>query len=142
MSDKPAIHLNMEDETQVKAFTWAMNLAKMSEMTNEFLADFWNKLVFYGDVYEEFAYYMNHNEFLCKAQIEGYTLADIMVYQMDHFKAALDKPGMEKYKCNGDFMLLMAFDTFLKMKDDPEKIIYDMKHDTGTDYPDKDFNIV
>ena len=85
---------------------------------------------------------MDHNDFLCKAEIKGYTLADVLVYQVDHFKSLLDRPDLSKYKNNGAYMLLMAFDTFIKMKSDPENFIYKMQHDTGTDFPDKDFNLM
>ena len=59
-----------------------------------------------------------------------------MVWQIDHFKAELDHrdPDMRD---NGDKMLLMAFDTFLKMRKDPEKYTWMMQEETGTDYPDK-----
>jgi hypothetical protein len=40
-------------------------------------------------------------------------------------------------KQNGDKMLLMAFDTMLKMEKQPEKYVYLMQSETGTDYPEK-----
>lgn len=59
-----------------------------------------------------------------------------MVWQMDHFKARLDRDNSGT-KQNGDRMLLLAFDTLLNMKKDPEKYIRKMTEETGTDYPDK-----
>ncbi len=59
-----------------------------------------------------------------------------MVWQMDHFKAQLDR-GHDDMKQNGDKMLLMAFDTMLKMEKQPEKYVYLMQSETGTDYPEK-----
>ena len=59
-----------------------------------------------------------------------------MVWQIDHFKAQLDRgePGMRD---NGGKMLLLAFDTMLKMKREPERYLRMMQQETGTDYPDK-----
>ena len=38
---------------------------------------------------------------------------------------------------NGDKMLLLAFDTFLKMRKEPERYIRLLQGETGTDYPEK-----
>ena len=59
-----------------------------------------------------------------------------MVWQKDHFKAQMDR-GHYDMKQNGDKMLLMAFDTMLKMEKQPEKYVQLMQSETGTDYPDK-----
>ena len=40
-------------------------------------------------------------------------------------------------KNNGDKMLLMAFDTMLRMERDPERYVDLMQTETGADYPDK-----
>ena len=59
-----------------------------------------------------------------------------MVWQMDHFKAQLDR-GKDDMKNNGDKMLLMAFHTMLEMEQDPTRYIFSMQNETGTDYPGK-----
>ena len=43
---------------------------------------------------EEFAYYMENGNFLCKMKVEGYTAVDILVWQIDHFKAQMDRGNM------------------------------------------------
>ena len=40
-------------------------------------------------------------------------------------------------KNNGDKMLLMAFDTMLRMEKNPDYYIDLMQNETGTDYPGK-----
>ncbi|MCD7840964.1 MAG: hypothetical protein LUG56_00675 [Lachnospiraceae bacterium] len=86
----------------------------------------------------EFSYYLEHQNFLCNANVDGYTVVDIMVWQMDHFKAQMDR-GKYAMRENGDTMLLMAFDTFLKMKQDKEPYLLKLQGETGTDYPGKTF---
>ncbi len=85
---------------------------------------------------EEFAFYMETGNFLCKGKIDGYTVVDIMVWQMDHFKAEMDR-GKYAMRENGSKMVLRAFDTFMKMKKQPDKYKGLMQSETGTDYPDK-----
>ena len=85
---------------------------------------------------EEFAYYMENGNFLCKMKVEGYTAVDIRVWQTDHFKAHMDR-GKYDMAHTGGKMVLRAFDTLLKMKRQPEKYKGLMQSETGTDYPGK-----
>ena len=66
----------------------------------------------------------------------GYSVVDIMVWQMDHFKAQMDR-GRDDMKNNGDKMLLLAFDTMLKMEKEPARYVDLMQSETGTDYEGK-----
>ncbi len=119
-----------------KAYAWAKALCYYAGENEAFLQRFWKALIQSEGVYREFVYYLEHQNFLCDYQIEGYSLVDIMVWQMDHFKAQLDR-GRDDMKDNGDKMLLMAFDTMLQMEQDPLRYISRMQSETGTDYPGK-----
>ncbi len=124
----------MERLAQARQF--AESLCKHAQKDEAFLTEFWEALAGEADILEEFYYYMEHGTFACRASVKGYTVIDVMVWQIDHFKAALDRrdPGMSG---NGDQMLLLAFDTLLKMKQEPEGYIRRMQGETGTDYPEK-----
>ena len=115
---------------------WAEALCRYAGENEAFLGQFWNALQQSPSVYREFVYYLEHQNFLCEYRIEGYTIVDIMVWQMDHFKAQMDR-GRDDMKQNGDKMLLMAFDTMLKMEKEPIKYVQLMQSETGTDYPEK-----
>lgn len=133
MSEKLQIQLDVNNELQTKAFRWAMALCEYSKMDNVFLADFWNRLVNDKGIYEEFVYYLEHGDFLCKEEILGVSLPDLMIWQLDRFKSELDRDKSD-LKGNGDKMILMAFDTMLKMRKEPEKYKEFLEKDTGTDY--------
>ena len=79
---------------------------------------------------------MQTGKFLCNEKVRGYSVVDIMVFQLDHFKAFLDREddGVNNNECQ---MLLKAFDTFLKMKEDPEKYVRLMGEESGSDYDGK-----
>ena len=119
-----------------KAYEWAKALCYYAGEDEAFLAQFWQALTESEQLYQEFVYYLEHQDFLCSYKVAGYGLLDIMVWQMDHFKAQLDR-GKEDMKHNADKMLLMAFDTMLKMEKDPEKYVTLLMSETGTDYPGK-----
>ena len=83
----------------------------------------------------EFVYYIKHREFLCEFKIEGLSIADIMVYQIDYFKSAMDQDRLDM-KFNPDKMLLSAFKCMLDMSEDEtlgKKIRADIYDISGTD---------
>ncbi len=97
---------------------------------------FFKKLLKDQEIYQEFIYYIANGNFACKAKVAGYTVVDVMIWQMDHFKARLDRDNRGT-KQNGDRMVLLAFDTLLNMREDPEAYAAKIQGETGTDYPDK-----
>ena len=126
----------MNQECRERAYRFAASLCEYAGKDAQFREAFWRRLSEEADILEEFCYYMENRKFSCKAVTAGYTVIDIMVWQIDHFKARLDRrePGMGD---NGDMMLLMAFDTFLKMRKEPERYLRLLQGETGTDYPEK-----
>lgn len=115
---------------------WAEVLCYYGGEDEAFFDRFWNAMQESAGVYREFVYYMENRNFLCQYKVEGYTVVDIMVWQIDHFKAQMDR-GLYDMKHNGDKMLLMAFDTMLRMEKEPAEYVRLMQSETGTDYPDK-----
>ncbi len=126
----------IDKERQDNAYQFAKALCYYAGKDEGFLERFWAELCGEEDILDEFCYYMEHQTFACRVKIEGYTVIDVMVWQIDHFKAEMDRrdPDMRD---NGDQMLLMAFDSFLKMRKEPGRYVRLMKDETGTDYPGK-----
>lgn len=126
----------MEKDREEKAYQWACVLCRCAGENEDFLQDFWRRLVRSEGVYREFVHYLENRDFLCGYKVQGYDVVDIMVWQLDHFKAQLDR-GRNDGKDNGDRMLLLAFDTMLKMERDPQYYVNLMQTETGTDYEGK-----
>lgn len=97
---------------------------------------FWKRLIKHTDILTEFVYFMENQDFLCRAKVEGRTVADILVWQIDHFKANLDR-GQEDMRCNKDKMVLYAFDTMTRMYEEPDCFVAGMETETGTDFQGK-----
>ena len=119
----------MSGEEKTKAYAWARALCHYAGEDEAFLERFFGMLTASEGVSKEFLYYLEHENFLCEYKVEGYSLVDIMVWQMDHFKAQM--------KSNGDKMLLEAFHTMLLMERDPQYYVNLMQTETGTDYVGK-----
>lgn len=121
---------------QDKVREFIMQLCRYGEENEDFGEDFYRNLQEDEEIMEEFTYFMEHGSFACKAKVHGYTVVDVMVWQIDHFKAWLDRDTAGTRQ-NKDRMLLLSFDTFLKMRKNPEKYIQKMQGETGTDYQGK-----
>jgi len=129
----------MSDEMQMTideaAHIWCMSLCECSGYDSKYAENFWNRLTLSQGVYSEFVYYMLHQDFACEYKVLDATIVDIMIWQIDHFKASLDMDRQQRK--NPDLMLLTAFITMLDMEDDPTGLGAALKSDTGTDYPGK-----
>lgn len=123
---------------EIREFT--KNACLDNGLTEEFFQDFWQRLCEKEEIYKEYVYYLVKRDFKNQVQIEGYHVIDVLIWQMDHFKAKMD---MDNYavKHNEALMIISAFDTFLKMADNPEEYTHRMQVDTGTEYPDKFYGL-
>ncbi|MBQ6887306.1 MAG: hypothetical protein IJN54_07325 [Lachnospiraceae bacterium] len=121
-------------EQEVKR--WICELCDAAGEKALFAENFINRLEQAPEIYKELLYFAYHQNFLCQYKIQGYSIVDIMVWQMDHFKAQLDRDNYT-VKHNQNKMVLTAFDTFLKMEKEPQKYVELLQSETGTDYPGK-----
>lgn len=126
----------MSDGEKRQAYSWAETLCRQAGEDQRFLERFFSMLTASEGVFREFMYYLENRDFLGEYKVEGYGVIDIMVWQMDHFKAQLDRDRRDM-KENGGRMLLMAFHTMLLMEQNPQYYVNLMQTETGTDYPDK-----
>ncbi len=89
-----------------------------------------------SELFEEFVYFIENQDFLCKMNVSGITVTDILVWQIDKFKAGIDE-GKFALKYDADTMILMAFNTMYEVKQSPEKYLENFRTVTGTDYEGK-----
>jgi len=91
--------------------------AKRAGLDQEFAESLRCGLLDNRELLEEFIFYIKNGSFLCSYKVYGLSVADILVYQIDHFRAVMDQDRLAM-KFNSDTMLLMAFDTMIKMTRD------------------------
>ena len=117
-------------------YEYARSLCEKANEEDGVLDVFWNRISAYPEIMKEFGYYREHNDFLCELKVCGITVADILVWQIDRFKAALDE-GKFALKYNGAHMVLAAFYTMADVIDDPDRFTSRFNSETGTDYEGK-----
>ena len=107
-------------------------LAVQAGKTEEYGKKLWEGIRQSGGLLQELAYYYDNGQFLCRYEVAGYTLADILVWQVDHFKLYMDRPEeMNRYR--QPRLLLASFDTMLQMEKNPESFVEKMRLETGQD---------
>ncbi len=115
---------------------WLKELACRAGKDEAYARELWERLKNSPGVLREFAYYHDYGNFLCEYQVAGYTLADILVWQVDHFKAYLDR-HLEVNRYHQERLFLDSVDIMLRMEQDPAKYVEKMRQETGTDYVGK-----
>lgn len=80
----------------------------------------------------ELAYYHDYGKFLCKYRVAGYTLADVLVWQVDHFKLYMDR-AEEMNRYHAERLLLSSFETMVQMEIDPAPLVRKMEGESGQD---------
>ena len=127
--------MNNDEMLMETGHAWSKALCECAGYDEDYAKNFWERLINSQGVLSEFLYYMVYQNFACQYLIEGISIVDIMVWQLDHFKASMDMDREQKK--NPDLMLLTAFVTMLDMELEPDKFIAKIRTDTGTDYPGK-----
>ena len=105
-----------------------------SSMEEGFFEQLWDAFLKNDDVYKEYVMYLVKKDFPCEVKICGYTIVDILIWQMDGFKTKLDM-DTSKTKRNQTSMVLLAFDTFMKMRENPERYLTHLAEDSGIENP-------
>lgn len=104
----------------------------LSEIINEYSAaagfdesfaeDFRKRLLDNEDLLSEFVFYIKNQKFLGEYKIADLSVADVIVYQIDYFKSAMDQDRLDM-KFNPSKMVIAAFDEMLLMANDNDRAL-------------------
>lgn len=92
----------------------------------------WEEIRSSNGLLRELAYYHDYGKFLCEYQVEGYSLTDVLVWQVDHFKLYMDR-GEEMNRYHRERLLLSAFETMVEMKKNPAPYLRKLEEESGQD---------
>ena len=120
------------DASRIKVLEALQKWAEMVHKDGVFVNEFWRRIMENQSVYDEFVYYLEHHELLGQYMIEGYSMIDLYVTQMDRYNLLHDT-GKNGVMCNKERMVLQAFDVMLKMKENPQEIIKRILSGEGLD---------
>lgn len=118
-----------------KLYEWTLSISEHAGRSIEDAELFFRLLMADSELLKEYAYYYETREFLCDYRIQGYTITDIVIWQMDHFRAYMDRPEAEN-RYNKDKLIFESFEIMIQLKYNPDEIILKMQGETGTDLAD------
>ncbi len=95
---------------------------------------FYKKILSVPELFEEYSYYFEKQDFLGKYRVDEYTIPDILIWQMDHFRSHMDRPDADN-RYNTCKLILSTFETMLELTENPQKIKDQFQSETGTDLP-------
>lgn len=131
--------LNREEQIAAAMQTlenFVRNLSFQAGESVEYADGLWKRISHSSGVLQEVAYYHDYGKFLGKYKVSGYTLPDILVWQVDHFKAYMDR-HLEMNRYRRERLLLESLEVMLNMEEDPAPYVEKMKNETGTDFVEK-----
>lgn len=112
--------------------SFVCGLAKQAGESEEYAETLWQGIRQSPGLLQELAYYHDYGEFLCRHEVAGYTLADVLVWQVDHFKLYMDRPEeMNRYR--QPRLLLASLEAMVQMEKEPEAYVEKMRCETGQD---------
>lgn len=113
---------------------YILELAVQAGEDREYGETLWQEICGSAGLLQELAYYHDYGEFLCRYQVAGYTLADVLVWQVDHFKLYMDRP-MDMNRYRRERLLLAAFHTLARLEKEPASLTGKIQAETGQDIP-------
>jgi hypothetical protein len=121
------------DSSRVKVMEFLDELCEYAGFKGDYADKIWQELCTHPKIYEEFVYYAGHHELLGKYYIKGYNILDCYVWQrINYIFRYLDRGKVEN-NCNEETMVLLAFDFFMKMEDNPVEYLEKLDEDLGRD---------
>ena len=117
---------------KLKLFELVQEWSKYAGYTTEWAEQFWQDLLLNQDVYDEFLYYVDNNDFLCKHSYNGQYITDIFIWEMRKYNIKTDR-GKNYEDCDKAEMVLNAFRTMLDMKENGAKVVNDMENKNAGD---------
>lgn len=112
---------------------YALDLAVAAGKTGEEAECFWEALSADPEILEEFEYFYTNRDFLCRHKVAGYSIVDILVWQVDHFKAYLDR-HFDVNRYDRDRLVCLSFEVLLNMRRNPKFYTDKLEGETGTDF--------
>lgn len=120
------------DGSKIKVYEALENWCNMVKKDEKFLTQFWKRILENEEVYKEFVYYLEHHELMAQYVVQGYSMIDLFVCQMDRYNIMHDV-GKNDGRCNKEKMVLQAFDVMLKMSENPDEIVKKLQSGEGMD---------
>lgn len=107
------------DGTKIKVYSMLQELCVYCQEKSEWGDELWAYLLKDEELFDEFVYFLENRNLKGKMNIDGYTLFDLYVKQLDLYNVRSDL-GKNPSFCIKEDMVLRAFLMMGRLKEDPE----------------------
>ena len=109
-----------------------MHLCENAGKPQAYGAHLWEQVSSSEGLLRELAYFHDTGSFWGQYRVAGLTLPDLVVWQVDHFKAYMDREENNRY--HRERLFLESFESLAQLERDPETILRKFREETGTDF--------
>ncbi|MCR5720109.1 MAG: hypothetical protein K6F84_06040 [Lachnospiraceae bacterium] len=109
------------------------NAAKQMNFSEERTESLIGNLEANKGILKELRAYIQKGELLCEYKVKGYSIADILVWQIDHFRARLDRDTVFTRE-NPMTMMVLAVEKMIEISKDDKEFSKAFGEETGTDF--------
>lgn len=117
---------------KIRAYDGLMRLCEYAGKESGWCDALWQEMLCDTDLYAEFVYYLEHHIPKDRMKVQGYSLTDLYVWQMEKYNLRRDS-GKNTDSCNKEEMILQALWTMAMMKKNPDQYIQKLNEGTGLD---------
>lgn len=101
------------DARKIKLMEAVKELSDLVGNNDDWFNSFWSSVMENTGIYEELLYYIDHHDLLCRYTIDGYSIADLFVWQMSNYDLLHDT-GKNDASCCKEAMVLLHLRPWLK----------------------------
>ncbi len=117
---------------KIRAYDGLARLCEYAGKESAWCDGLWQEMLQDGELYAELVYYLEHHAPADRMKVQGYSLTDLYVWQMEKYNLRRDS-GKNTESCNKEEMILQALWTMAKMKKEPEKYVKNLNAGAGMD---------
>ena len=118
--------------SRIKACEMFYELCEYCGYDKTWVDALWGDIIRDDEMFAELAFYLNNHTLRDGISVEGYSLTDLYVFQMDKYNL-IREIGKNPPECNKQRMVLNAFRMMVDMKADPETYIKRLEEGRGED---------
>lgn len=120
------------ETSKIKVCEFFYELADYCGYDRQWSDNLWSEVILNQELYEELVYYLENHTFKDLINIQGYSLSDLYVFQMNKYNL-IREIGKNPVECNKERMVLNSFYMMCQMIKDPETYVKRIEEGKGSD---------
>lgn len=117
---------------RVRAYDGLARLCEYAGRDSAWCDALWQEMLLDRELYQEFVYYLENHMPADRMKVQGYSLTDLYVWQMERYNLRRDT-GKNTESCNKEEMILMALWMMAELKKCPETYLRKLDEGAGMD---------